>query len=407
MAAWHFAALDQSGREQQGMLEADSARQVRQQLRDRGWAPLRIAPAVEKRSDGPDAAGISPGRGPRLKAGDLALVTRQLATLLQSSMPLEESLKAVASQSENRRVEALMLSVRARVLEGFSLADSLSLFPRAFPALYQATIAAGEHAGHLDLVLANLADYTENQHQSRQKIQLALLYPSLLFVLAIAIVTGLMAFVVPDVVEVFVGQGQELPLLTRSLIASSDFIVNYGLATLVVLFTLALALRYAFTLPAVQLWFDRHLLRWPLLGRYSRGMNAARFASTLSILTSSGVPLVDAMRIAGEVLSNRWLKEVVQEATRQVSEGGSLFRSLERSGYFPPMMVYMIASGESSGELDQMLRRVAETQQRELDNQVAALIGIFEPAMLLFMGAAVLIIVIAILQPIFDLNQLI
>lgn len=407
MSAWNYAALDKNGRERRGVLQADTARQVRQQLREQGMAPLRIDAAVEKRQQqGGEEAGYR-GRSPSLKAAELALLTRQLATLLQSSMPLEESLRAVARQSENRKVAALLLSVRARVLEGFTLADSLALFPRAFPQLYRATVAAGEHAGHLDLILANLADYTENAHQSRQKIQLALLYPMILFFLALAIVTGLMSFVVPDVVEVFVGQGQQLPMLTRALIAVSDFVVNYGLLTLLLLGLAGVLARLLWTKPEVQVSVDRRLLRLPLIGRFSRGVNSARFASTLSILTSSGVPLVDAMSIAGEVLSNRYLKQTVREATQQVREGGSLYRALEKSGYFPPLMVYMIASGESSGELDQMLRRVAETQQRELDSQIATLIGIFEPAMLLFMGATVLLIVVAILQPIFDLNQLI
>jgi general secretion pathway protein F len=280
-------------------------------------------------------------------------------------------------------------------------------FPRVFPSLYRATVAAGEHTGHLDLVLNRLADYTENAYSSRQKAKLALLYPVLLLVMSIAIVSGLMAFVVPDVVEVFIGQGQQLPALTRGLIAVSEFVVDYGLIILLLVIAVAMSVRYALRNEALELQWHKRLLSLPLSGRLTRGNNTARYASTLSILTSSGVPLVEAMKIAAEVVDNAWLRQCLKEATQQVREGGSLHKALQQCGYFPPMMIHMIASGEASGDLDLMMERVAQNQQRELDNLVASLISIFEPVMLLFMGAAVLIIVIAILQPIFDLNQLI
>ena len=405
MAAFSYAALDRSGAETRGIIEADSPRQVRQLLRDQGLAPLRIDGAVKSGDDQKNAVRWS--RGPTMKVGDLALVTRQLATLIQSGMPLEESLSAVARQSETNKVKAIISMVRSKVLEGHSLADSMNEFPRVFPALYRATVAAGEHAGHLDLVLERLADYTENAYASRQKAKLALLYPVLLFVLAVAIVAGLMAFVVPDVVEVFVGQGQQLPLLTRALIAVSDFVVDFGLLTVLIAIVVITGIRFALNNKALQLKWHRQLLRLPLIGRFSRGSNTARYASTLSILTSSGVPLIEAMNIAGGVIANSFLQQRVQEAAREVREGGALHLALERCGYFPPMMIHMIASGEMSGSLDSMLERVATSQQRDLDNLVATLIGIFEPAMLLFMGVAVLIIVVAILQPIFALNQLI
>lgn len=405
MAAFSYAALDGSGKEQKGILEADSSRQVRQLLRDKGLAPLRIQSAAEK-TDGGKAGSIR-GSGPTIKVGDLALVTRQMATLVQSGMPLEETLFAVSKQSENPKLSGIMSAVRSKLLEGHTLADSMGDFPKAFPTLYRATVAAGEHAGHLDLVLNKLADYTESSHASRQKAKLALLYPVLLFFMAVAIVAGLMAFVVPDVVEVFAGQGAELPALTRALISISDYVVDYGLLTLVVIVALVAAFKNSLRNQGLRLQWDKWLLGVPLIGRFIRGSDTARYASTLSILTSSGVPLVDAMKIAAQVLANSWLREAVQVATQQVREGGSLHVCLERCGYFPPMMIHMIASGEASGELDMMLARVSESQQRELDNLIATLIGIFEPVMLLFMGVAVLTIVIAILQPIFDMNQLI
>lgn len=404
MAAFSFAALDHDGKEQRGVLEADSSRQVRQLLRDRGLAPLRIEPAVKPQARG---ARSGPGGGPGLRVAELALITRQLATLLQAAMPLEEALGAVSRQAEKQKVSNIVLSVRSKVMEGHSLAGSMGEFPVAFPGLYRATVAAGEHSGHLDLVLSRLADYSESAHASRQKVQLALLYPVLLLLVAIAIVSGLMAFVVPKVVDVIVGQGQELPLLTRGLIGLSHFVTHWGWLVVIAGGLLAAAVRRALRDEALRLRWHRRLLRLPLLGRLSRGSNSARFAGTLSILINSGVPLVEALEISGAVLSNQWLRRAVEEATQQVKEGSALHRALERCGYFPPMMISMIASGEVSGSLDTMLERVAQSQQREFDNIIATVLGVFEPAMLLFMGGAVLLIVVAILQPIFSLNQLI
>lgn len=405
MAAFSYAALDPGGKERKGLVEADSSRQARQLLREQGLTPLRVDTAVQERSRSTGRSVFSAGSG--FKVRELALVTRQLATLLQSSMPLEEALAAVSQQTETPRVRSIISAVRSKVMEGHSLANSMADFPRAFPELYRATVSAGEHSGHLDLVLNRLADYTERTHESGQKARLALIYPILLLVLSLAIVSGLMIFVVPDVVEVFVGQGQQLPLLTRGLIGVSDFIVAYGGWCLVLIALIGVGLRSALNRENFRRQWHRKIMGLPLIGKLSRSGNSARYASTLSILTSSGVPLVEAMNIAGQVVGNRWLKERVAEATQQVREGGSLHQALQQCGYFPPIMIHMIASGEASGELSSMLERVAISQQRELDNLVSTLIGIFEPAMLLFMGGAVLLIVLAILQPIFNLNQLI
>ncbi|WP_339668015.1 type II secretion system inner membrane protein GspF [Dasania marina] len=404
MAAFSYTALNLQGKQSKGVLEGDSSRQIRQQLREQQLTPLEVRPLAHDKGDNP---GRQYQRSPKLSVADLAMVTRQLATLVQASLPLEEALNTVARQTERAKVRGIILSVRAKVLEGHTLASGMADYPQAFPALFRATVAAGEHAGHLDLVLNKLADYCENSYASRQKALLALLYPVLLFIMAVAIVAGLMAFIVPDVVEVFVGQGQQLPVLTRGLIASSDFIVDYGLLLLLLLIVAIACFKLALNKPGFRLWVDKQLLHLPLVKRLTRGGNCARYASTLSILTTSGVPLVDAMHIAAQVMANSFLKQRVMAAAQQVREGGSLHRSLEQCGYFPPMMVHMIASGELSGELDSMLGRVADHQQKELDNLIATLVGFFEPVMLLFMGGAVLIIVIAILQPIFDLNTLI
>lgn len=400
MAAFEFKALDDRGKQKKGVLEADSARVVRQQLRDRGWAPLEVSAARERQQ----RSGFSFGRG--LSAADLALVTRQLATLIQSGIPVEQALSAIANQSEKPRIKSMMLAVRAKVLEGYTLAGSLAEFPSAFPQLYRATVAAGEHAGHMDLVLNRLADYTEARQEARQKIQLAAIYPVILTFVAIAIVVFLLTYVVPDIIDVFVRSGQDLPALTEGLLAVSNFFVNWGWLLLILLVLAGIGFRMALRRRAFRLKFHRQLLHVPFISRLSRGLNTARFASTVSILTSSGVPLVEAMRIAGEVLSNEYLKERVREATQAVSEGGSLKNALENTGYFPPMMIHMIGSGEASGELDRMLERTAAHQENDLQGKISALIGLFEPMMLLVMGAVVLIIVLAIMLPIMNMSQL-
>ena len=401
MAAYDYVALDNNGRKKKGVLEADSSRQIRQLLRDKGWMPLEVDESSAKQQQ--QRSWFSP----RISVADLALITRQLATLVQGALPLEESLNTVAQQTEKPVIRSMLLAVRARVLEGHSLAKSLAEFPRAFSHLYCATVAAGEQSGYLDKVLNRLADYTVSSAESRHKIKLAILYPVILLLLSLLIVSGLMVYVVPDIVDVFVDTGQELPVLTRGLIALSDFLRSFGILLLLLVLAGGIAFRVALSKPALRLRFDHRLLSFPLLGKVSRGVNTARFASTLSILTSSAVPLVDALKISGEVLSNQWLKHKVREVTQQVTEGGSLHASLQQAGYFPPMMIHLIASGESSGELDQMLERVAQNQEREIQNFIALMLGLFEPFMLLFMGGCVLLIVLAILLPILNINQLV
>ncbi len=402
MPAYEYKALDARGKQKQGVLEADAPRAVRQQLRDRGLTPLTVEPAVEKQSRS------SPLRkGGSLSSADLALVTRQLATLIQSGIPIEQSLSAVAQQTEKPRIRSMLIAIRSKVTEGYTLADSLSEFPRAFPRLYRSTVSAGEHAGHLDLVLNRLADYTEARQEARQKIQLAAIYPIILSVVAIAIVVFLLTYVVPDIIEVFVKQGQELPALTKAMLAVSDFLATWGVYLLVLLVVGQLMFQFALTKSAFRLRFHKRLLYLPLFKGMVRGVNTARYASTLSILTTSGVPLVEAMRIAGEVLTNDYLRQRLKEAARKVSEGGSLHRSLDQTGYFPPMMLHMIASGEASGELDSMLARTARMQENTLQSKIAAIVGLFEPMMLLIMGVVVLIIVLAIMLPILNMSNLV
>jgi general secretion pathway protein F len=403
MAAFEYLALDGQGRQQKGLLEADSPRQARQLLRDKQLSPLEVKQARgrEQKSTGPLAFGQGLG------ARDLAMLTRQLATLVQAALPIEEALRAAAAQSTTAKIKSMLLAVRGRVLEGHSLAASLSEYPSAFPELYRATVAAGEHAGHLGLVLDQLADYTEQRQQSRQKIQLALLYPVILMVASLTIVCFLLGYVVPDVVKVFVNTGQQLPVLTRGLIATSAVVKSWGWLMALLLIGGVLGIRYALRDEALQRRWDAMVLAIPMVGRLARATNTARFASTLAILSKSGVPLVEALSIAAAVIANLRIRDKVIIAAQTVREGSSLTRALETSGEFPPMMLHMIASGEKSGELDQMLARTARNQENDLAAQVALLVGLFEPFMLVFMGAVVLVIVLAILLPILSLNQLV
>lgn len=404
MAAFEYTALNDRGRQEKGILEADSLRQVRQLLRDKGLAPLTVAISnVRKPGQSRWAEWFSPSMSVR----ERALVTRQIATLIAAGLPVEESLLAVSKQSEKPTTKSILITVRSKVMEGYSLAKGLAEYPRAFPELFRATVSAGESAGHLDLVLNRLADFTESELESRQRVQQAMVYPVILFLLTVAILAGLLGYVVPDIVKVFDDSGQNLPALTLFIIGLSDFVKDWGLVVFVLLVLLFFGVRRALLVPGLRLAYDRRLLHIPLVAKMSRGLNTAQFASTLSILSASGVPLVDAMKIAGEVLSNSWLKLKVLEATAKVSEGSSLHVALDQSGYFPPMMLHMIASGESSGELDDMLVRVAKHMQQDVEMLLGVILNLFGPFMLLLMGGAVFTIVMAILLPIINLNQLV
>lgn len=404
MAAFEYLAMCNAGRKTRGVQEAESLRQARQLLRERNLIPLQIKPARGNQERGPGSTAASRRS---LSPAQLALLTRQFATLVQASLPLEEVLAAVAAQCEKSAQQSMVLAIRARVLEGHSLARAMGEFPRAFTALYRATVAAGERAGHLGQVLLQLADYTEARQAAQQQIQLAMLYPSILMVAAFSIVGFLLGFVVPDVVKVFIDSGQQLPVLTRGLIAASGVLRDYGLLMLLVLAGgLGLA-RLALQKPAARLRWHQVQLRLPLIGRVIRASNCTRFVSTLAILGRSGVPLVDALEIAAEVVANQQIRTCLKDVAQAVREGSGLTRALEHSGHFPPMMLYMIASGERSGELDAMLDRAAHQQEAQLANRIAMLVGLFEPVMLVFMGASVLLIVLAILMPILSLNQLI
>lgn len=403
MGAFEYSALDQRGKERKGVLEGDTARQIRQQLREQGMTPLKVEEVAERESR--SGGGLQLKRG--ISATELALVTRQLATLVRAALPLEEALQTVARQSERPRLKSMMLAVRAKVMEGYTLADGLGDFPHVFPELFRTTVAAGEQSGHLEVVLERLADYTEKRQQMRQKIMLALFYPIILTVIAIFVTVALLTYVVPEVVKVFDNIGQELPLLTRMLIAFSDFLRKYGLMILILLIFAVGGFSYLLHNPSYRFRWHKMLMRLPLIGRLNRGLNTARFARTFSILSASGVPVLDALRIGSEVVGNLPMREAVQQAAHRVREGSGIARALEQSRYFPPMTLHLIASGEASGKLESMLERAADNQERELETVIAAVMGMFEPLLILVMGGVVLVIVLAILLPIFNLNQLV
>jgi len=404
VAAFEFQALDSRGRQKSGILEADTARQVRQQLREQGMAPLSVEPASERERE-------ADGRAPRFRRGigarDLALITRQMATLVQAALPIEEVLKAVAQQCEKPRLKRIMLSVRSRVVEGYTLADGMREFPGAFDQLYCAMVAAGEKSGHLDTVLNRLADYTEQRQHMKSKTMQAMIYPTMLTLVSIGVIAVLLSSVVPKVVDQFMHMGQSLPLATRILIGASDFVRDYGLGIVLALALAVIVVNRLLRRPETRKRCHAVLLRLPVVGKVARGLNTARFARTLSILNSSAVPLLDGMHIAGGVLTNLQVKDALTAAAERVREGSSLRAALDQTRLFPPMMLHMISSGEQSGELEQMLARAADNQDREFESQVNLALGIFEPSLIVVMAGIVLFIVIAILQPILALNNMV
>ena len=402
MAAFEYQAMDAKGRRKKGVLEADNERQIRQQLREKGLIPLTISEAAASDKGPSSKRGLFQGK---VSVADLALISRQIATLVASGLPIEQCLLAVAEQTDKPRLQKMLMSVRSKVVEGYTLAEGMRDFPQIFDDLYCAMVAAGEKSGHLDEVLERLADYTEQRQQTRSQIQQASVYPGVLTVVAIAVIGFLLASVVPEIVDQFADQGQELPGVTLFLIAISDFVRDYGLVLALAILGLVIGFKTALQRPKFRYAVHRKLLYMPFFGRIIRGINTARFARTLSILTASAVPLLDSLKITASVMSNMRMREVVDEACDRVREGTSLRASLADSKLFPPMMLHMIASGEKSGELEQMLRRCADNQDNEFSNLVNVSLKVFEPALIVSMAGVVLFIVLAIIQPILALNQ--
>jgi len=404
MSGFEYNALDAAGREKRGVIEADTERHARTLLRERGLAPL----AVQSTRDSAEKSALRERFSrPGLSRGELALVTRQFATLERAGLTIEECLNVLIEQAESAGARRLLAEVRARVLEGQSLSRGLAAFPSAFPQIYRAMIEAGEHSGKLGDVLERLADYTENRESLRNTMLTAFIYPALVTVVALLVVGGLLVYVVPQVTRVFVNMGQTLPLATRILIALSDFARASGLPTLAGLVVAVVVARLLLRDEGRRATWHRWLLRLPVVGRLIRGVNAARFADTLGILTAAGVPLLASLQSAAAVLTNLPMRAAVEEAVRRVREGAALAGSLGSARLFPPLIIHLIASGEATGRLDTMLARAAEAQSRELDTWVRRLTALLEPVLIIFMGLIVLFVVVAILLPIFDMNTLV
>ncbi|WP_111976983.1 type II secretion system inner membrane protein GspF [Algibacillus agarilyticus] len=404
MAAFEYKALTKQGKSVKGLIEADTQKGARQQLREKGLMPVELQETVakEKRQSGEFSLFQQ-----KISANDLALMTRQLATLSASGLTVEESLLAVAQQTDKPRHETVLMAVRSKVTEGYSLADSMAEFSHIFDDLYRSMVAAGEKSGHLDTVLERLADYTEQRQATKSQIQQASIYPVMLLLVAVTVVSYLLASVVPKIVGQFERMNADLPATTKFMIGASDLLRDYGLFFLVFVMVGAVIFQRAVQKPKAKLSYHQYLLRLPLLGKVAKGLNTARFARTLSICTASAVPLLESMRIASDVLSNEFMKQEIDVARSRVREGTSLRASLEQTKLFPPMMLHMIASGEKSGELEQMLERAADNQDREFHSLVTITLGVLGPAMVLSMAGIVFFIVISILQPIMALNQLV
>jgi len=405
MAAFDYQAVNRQGKVKKGVIEGDTARHVRSLLRDQGLMPTEVTASLQKNKKASKQGKFSSRT--KVSASELALITRQLATLVESGLPLEESLIAVAEQCDKNTLKSMIMAVRTKVTEGYGLAESMSEFPNVFNHLYRAMVAAGEKSGYLDKVLNRLADYTEQRQKLRSEIIQALVYPVIMTVVAVGVVAILLTAVVPKIVGQFEHMGANLPGTTQFLIASSDFLQAYGL--FIVLLVIAIIMIFSRLMQKPKFRFNAHqrLISVPGVGKVSKGLNTARFARTLSILTASAVPLLESMTISGEVLDNLYIKQKVKEAADKVREGTSLRVSLEQTKLFPPMMLHMIASGEKSGQLEHMLGRAADNQDREFEALMSISLKAFEPILMITMAGVVLFIVMAILQPILQLNTLI
>jgi general secretion pathway protein F len=405
MPAFSYEAVDATGATRKGVVNADSARAARAELRGQGLVPI----SVDTIASQIDATGTAKNSafGNRLSTVELALFTRQLVSLLEASLPLEQAFSALLEQAERTYVRDLVASIRSEVMGGASLSDSLASHPRDFTDIYRALVASGEQIGHLPRVLSRLADYIERRNALVQKIRLAFTYPAIVTVVAFAIVIFLLTYVVPQIVSVFANTKQKLPLLTVMMLGISDFVRHYGWIVLLAIIALAFGWRHALKNAAVKLRWHTWLLTAPLYGRFERSLNTARFASTLAITTGSGVPILQALQTSSNTLSNMALRAQTDEATASVREGVSLASALSRHKHFPAMLIHMIRAGETTGELPAMLERAANAQEQDLERRAMTMASLLEPALILAMGVVVLLIVLAVLMPIIEINQLV
>jgi len=405
MPAFSYESVDALGATKKGVVNADSARAARADLRAQGLVPI----SVEAIATQIDAAGQTKRRafGDHLSTVELALFTRQLSSLLEASLPLEQAFSALLEQAERTYVRDLIASIRSEVMGGASLSDALARYPRDFADIYRALVASGEQIGQLARVLSRLSDYIERRNLLVQKVKLAFTYPAIVTVVAFAIVIFLLTYVVPQIVSVFANTKQKLPFLTTVMLGVSDFVRNYGIYVFLAVVALAFAWRRALKDPAIKMRWHTWLLTAPLYGRFERSLNTARFASTLAITTGSGVPILRALQTSRDTLTNVAMRLQVEEAANNVREGIGLARALSEHKYFPPMLIHMIRAGEVTGELPAMLERAANAQEQDLERRAMTIAGLLEPALILAMGVVVLLIVLAVLMPIIEINQLV
>ena len=405
MPAFSYEAVDAAGATLKGVVNADSARSARSELRNKGLVPIQVS-SISPQSDETGLAERS-AFGNRLSTVELALFTRQLASLLEAGLPLEQAFSALLEQAERVYVRDLIASIRAEVMGGSSLSDALAKHPRDFADIYRALVTSGEQIGQLARVLSRLADYIERRNALVQKVRLAFTYPAIVTVVAFLIVIFLLTYVVPQIVSVFANTKQKLPLLTVVMLGISDFVRNYGWMILLAVIAASIAWRRALRYPDIRMRWHTWLLNAPLYGKFERSLNTARFASTLAITTGSGVPILRALQTSRDTLTNVAMRAQVEEATNSVREGVSLARALSVHKHFPPMLIHMIRSGEATGELPAMLQRAANAQEQDLERRAMTLAGLLEPALILAMGVVVLLIVLAVLMPIIEINQLV
>ena len=403
MAAFDYQAVDSRGKTKKGVIEGDTPRQARALLREQGLMPTEVVPTLASQKSKSSRTSNRKNKG-KISAGELALITRQLATLVESGLPLEEALVAIAEQGEKNTIKSMIMGVRTKVTEGYGLAESMAEYPKIFNHLYRAMVAAGEKSGHLDKVLNRLADYTEQREQMRSQLIQALVYPVIMTVVAVGVITILLTKVVPQIVGQFEHMGASLPGSTKFLIASSDFLQAYGFYMMLFIVAVMLAFSQLLKKPTFVMAYHQRIIAFVGIGKVVKGLNTARFARTLSILSASAVPLLESLKISGEVLDNLYIKQQVKLAADKVREGTSLRLSLEQTKLFPPMMLHMIASGEKSGQLEQMLGRAADNQDKEFEALMNISLKAFEPALMVVMAGVVLFIVMAILEPILKLN---
>ena len=414
MAAYSFSAYNSEGKRQSGVIEADSERGARSLLRARGLFPESLADvSAPTQQSGDSSGGIlntlknfrSWGRK-KISPADLTLLTRQLATLLAAGIPIDESLSSVVEQSESQSVKLVLLGVRSKVLAGHGLAESMQRFPGAFPKIYIVTVRSGEQSGHLDVALLQLADYTEKQHAIRRKVKQALIYPSMMAFVASSVIVFLIQFVVPKIVSIFQDSDMALPGPTIFMLGISNFLQHYGLYLLLIILVMITVFRKLLQKKSVRRAFDRFLLKLPVIGRTMLVINCARFSRTFGILMQSSVPVLDALNHSAELISPLPMREAVLSSVDLVREGGSIHDALRKTGYFPPMFLHLLASGEKSGNLELMLGKIADNQDKEVESVLQSVLTLFEPIMILVMGGAVLFIVLAVLMPIFSMNQM-